>query len=232
VRIDRRAEGVSHQDHPVTVHDHHLGAVQITKHVAREDLLRRPFRDHAAVHADQHRDVRGHRVQVVRRQHDRDPFVVELVEQVQDIVPRRDVDPGRRLIKQKQVRLADECPGDERPLLLAPRKIADMTPRERGDPELFEYVASSLAHLARRPRQNPCVAPGAEKDDLLDGDRERPIDGFKLRNDGETRTVLSVASSLDRAARRPDRALHQPEQRRLACSGGPHHSIEATFADR
>jgi hypothetical protein len=37
----------------------------------------------------------------MRRQHDRDALVVEVVQQVQDVVSGRDVDAARRLIQQE-----------------------------------------------------------------------------------------------------------------------------------
>ena len=70
----------------------------------------------------------------------------------------RDVDARRRLVHQQQLRAAEQRPGDEHPLLLAARQLADVAVGEVADAEALEHVVDlgllgrDCATAARRPR--------------------------------------------------------------------------------
>ena len=53
VRLDRSPEGVTDQDHPVSVHNDHLGSVELAEDIRRQHVGGRPLRDDRAVHADE-----------------------------------------------------------------------------------------------------------------------------------------------------------------------------------
>ena len=84
-----------------------LRAVRALEDVGRQDVVRHAVADHAAVEADDARQMRGDPVEVVRREHDRQPVGVEVVEQVQDLVAQAHVDARRRLVHEQQLGLAD-----------------------------------------------------------------------------------------------------------------------------
>ena len=92
------------------------------------------------------RQVAGDAVQVVRREDDREAEVVQVVEQVEDVVAGADVDARRRLVHQQQVRIAEQCPGDEHALLLAAGELADV--RDPPGPR----CRAATAPRAPRPR--------------------------------------------------------------------------------
>ena len=104
----------------------HLDAVRGLEDRGCEDGGRRAFRDDRAVEADYPRQVRGHGVQLVGGHEDGDPLVVQLVEEVEDVVARADVDAARRLVQQEQLRVAYQRARQEDALLLASREASDM----------------------------------------------------------------------------------------------------------
>ena len=62
-----------------------------------------------------------------------------------DLLHRRDVEPGRRLVEQQQVGLLGEALGDERPLALAARQLAQVAAGERAELDAVDGVAHGVA---------------------------------------------------------------------------------------
>ena len=92
----------------------------------RDQLARRPERDDLAVVHDRHAIAQPLRfVHVVRREHDRAARALELVDEIPELPARLRIEPGRRLVEEQQLRIADQRAGEREPLLLAARQRAD-----------------------------------------------------------------------------------------------------------
>ena len=53
------------------------------------------------------------------------PGPLELVDEVPELPPGLGIEPGRRLVEEQEVGIADERAGEREPLLLSPRQRAD-----------------------------------------------------------------------------------------------------------
>ena len=60
------------------------------------------------------------------------------MQEVEDVMPRPDVDPARRLVEDQQIRPAQQRSRDEGALLLAAREVPDVPAEELADPQLVE----------------------------------------------------------------------------------------------
>ena len=72
-----------------------------------------------------------HARQIVVRGDDEFPLVAQLAEELLEVVLRRLVEAGERLIEQKDMRLLRQRAGEESALLLAAGERADLPLRER-----------------------------------------------------------------------------------------------------
>ena len=135
----------------------------------------RPFR------ATRLRQVGRDAVQVVGGQHDRDAVLMQVGEQVQHVVPRRDVDAGRRFVQQQQLGLAQQGPGDEHALLLPAGELADVPSGKLGNAQPVEDLLRprrASAAIGHGSSRRAC-APSAR---TRDGHREVPVHRLELRH--------------------------------------------------
>ena len=128
----------------------------------------------------------------------------------------RDVDARGGLVEEQDVGSAEQGPGDEHPLLLAPGQLSDVT-AGRG--------RRCRAVRGRRPprsarrgwaRATPVVGAGHQHD-LGDGDGELPVDRLHLRHVAGPQPAAGVR----RAPGRGDRAEQDAQQCRLARTRRP-----------
>ena len=86
---------------------------------------------------------------------------------------RRHVEPGRRLVEQHDVALLGEALGDERPLALAARQLAEVAVGESAELDPLDGVVDGAAVLAAAAgATGPRTRRPSEGDDLADGHRE------------------------------------------------------------
>ena len=146
--------------------------------------------------------VGGDAVEVVRGEHDGQPVVVQVAEQVEDLVAGADVDARRRLVEQQQVGFGEQGAGEEHPLLLSTRQRTDVAAGELADAELVEHPPHVGLLLLGRPGQEPAADPGHEHA-LGHRDREVPVDPLDLGH---------VGDADDRGAARPCRRPGPPHR--------------------
>ena len=125
--------------------------------------------------------------------------------------------PGRRLVHQQQVGLAEQRAGHEHPLLLAARQFADVTVGEVADAEPVEHVGDLAPLGATRPRQAATGGPGHQHA-LADRDRKVPVDRLDLGHVADAQARVGVAPT---PSTRPHRAEQHPQQRGLARARRP-----------
>ena len=183
--------------------------------------------DHAAVQADDARQVRGDPVEVVRREDDRQPAGVEVVEQVQDLVAQAHVDARRRLVHEQQLGLAEQRARDEHALLLAARQLADVAIGEIADVELREHRGDLRALGAAGPRQPPAV-DARHQHALAHRHREAPVDRLDLRHVRHPQ----IGAPRHAAVRDAHAARQHAQRRRLAGAGGADDADELAPVDR
>ena len=90
-----------------------------------------------------------------------------------DLLGRRDVEAGGRLVEQQEVGLLGEALGDERPLALAARQLAEVAAGERRRARRGRWRRATAARSSARSRPTrPRTGARPEGDDLADRDRE------------------------------------------------------------
>jgi hypothetical protein len=138
----------------------HRRAVDVLQHRGREHVARCTLGRDANVEAQQPRQVGRHAVEVVGAEHDRQPLVVQAAEQVQHLVTGAHVDPRGGLVEEQHVGAAQQGPGDEHPLLLTARQVADVAPAQVADAEVVERLGHLTALGACRRRPPPARVAG------------------------------------------------------------------------
>src|SRR5262252_479802 len=90
-------------NHAVVVEDDHFTAVGFLENGGVEHLLRTSFGNQPAIEADDPRQMRRYPVEIVGGNHDGYALVVDLMEKMDHIVSRTNIEPSRRLIEQDQL---------------------------------------------------------------------------------------------------------------------------------
>ena len=115
------------------------------------------------------------------------------------------VDAGEGLVKQQDMRILSERPGEEDPLLLTARQFPDGPLLQTIDAQHPHTVVHDLPVLAReRPPPAPATVP-AHGDHVEDGHRKAPVHLFPLGDVGDGRMAVGerVAVNEDCAALHP-----------------------------
>ena len=139
--------------------------------------------------------------------------------------PRLDVEPHGRLVEKEQVGIAAQSEGEEHPLALAARELAEQ-------PVLQPLQAGGGEHLA--PRQGVRVVAGDEVDVLLDLQRLghlRDLEHGAHPHAGRG-IVRRAAEQAGRACGRPDEAEQELHRRGLARAVGAEHGHHLPRAHR
>jgi hypothetical protein len=209
-------------------------AVRRRQHVRVEDQRRRPVRDDPMVdRGDLLEALRG-AGQVVGRGDD--GLAPERLgfEEVHQLLLRRRVDAGDRLVEQVDLGVRGQGPGEEHAPSLATGQPPDLDVALVGHADLLEGLRDrrpvSRAGAAKRPERR--IA--AHHDDVRDGHRERPVDHFGLRHVGDPVGLLPrrIAEDLDPALPWRQQPGHQLEHGALARAVGPHDREQRSGLDR
>ena len=178
--------------------------------VRGEDLVSRPDGGEApAVEEADPRRVLG-LVHVGRRDEDRQPFGVKLVQKQPELAPRDGVDAGRRLVEKEEVGARQEG-GDERELLFHPAGERAREPvADAREPDARKERGRAPLRLGVRDR----VHPGPEEEVLVYG--EVFVEREALRHHAEGAPLLDAEGS----ARRREEPRDDPEEGRLSRAVG------------
>src|SRR5215468_2281511 len=93
-------------DHAVVVEDDHFTSVGFLENGGVEHLLRTSFGNQPAIEADDPRQMRRYPVEIVGGNHDGYTLVVNLMEKMDHIVARTNIEASRGLIEQDQLRIS------------------------------------------------------------------------------------------------------------------------------
>jgi hypothetical protein len=167
-----------------------------------EDLGGRAFREHGAV--DQHGAVAEawHAAQIVRRDEHDAALVAQRPEQRDDRLLGAHVDAGERLVEQDDLALLGQRAGEEDALLLAAGKLADLALAVVGHADPLQRSVDRGAVGGLRHAHQVHVAVAAHHDDVLDEDREIPVDLLGLRHVGDERCASAPRRPAGRRSRR------------------------------
>ena len=102
----RRVRALADHDHAVMMKHHHFAAISLFKHGGIEDSVRTAFGDQAPVQTNGPGKVGGHPIQIVGGNDDGNPAVIDLVQEVNHIVARANIESGGGLVEQDQLRIA------------------------------------------------------------------------------------------------------------------------------
>src|SRR5262249_52150700 len=91
-------------NHAVVVEDDHFTAVGFLENGGVEHLLRTSFGNQPAIEADDPRQMRRYPVEIVGGNHDGYALVVDLMEKMDHVVARTNIEASRGLIEQEQLR--------------------------------------------------------------------------------------------------------------------------------
>ncbi len=214
-RTARRVGGRSLVDddtHAEVLEDLHAGAERLLEHRRRDDVARGAIGDDRVVHAHQVREVSGHAVEIVSREDDRDSVLVQVSKQVQHVMAGGHVDPTRGLVHQQELRLTQQGPSEEHPLLLPTGQLTNVPLRQPSDAQALEHSVDIRLLLAACPRHATSTGP-RHQDAFHDGDGEVPVHRLELGHVGHAEAVAPP----DRASHRWQGAEEEAKQRGLPC---------------
>ena len=189
----------------------------LTRRVAPDELERRALGDDSAlVHHDEPIAQLLGLVHVVRRQHERDAPLLQPEEPIPDHVSCLGVEPGRRLVEQQDVRIADEGTGDREPPLHSAGERLDARLRALVQLDELEQLVYPLPELAAGDAEVPPV------DRHVLTHRQLEVERVLLRDDAEPRADLGPVllgietENAERPARRWGDAADHAHRRALA----------------
>ena len=145
--------------------------------------------------------------QIVRRQEDREPVGVERAQPVPELEAQLDVDAGRRLVENQQLRLVDQRARQRQPALLPP--------------EIFVY---SRCACDVRPKRSSSMSARSATAVPAQADSSRPRRSARraARGSGRSCTLAARARSAARASRHCARyRSRRSGSRRSSCAPSP-----------
>ncbi len=174
----------------------------------------------------EHPDVVGH-------EDDRHP-VAEPVQNLVELCLCRGIHVDRRFVEEEHLRVADERPGDDRPLLLPAREVLDLPVGEIGDLHRLErLLCPGMVFFVVAPWAAGDVAETAGEDHLPHGDRILEIERPELRDVAEilSHRRIPAAEDPDLAAAGGEEPEDHPEERRLPAAVRPDDGVEIVRVD-
>ena len=165
------------------------------------------------------------RVHVVRRQEHRDLVLAgQLAEHGDDLLLAAQVEVGKRLVEQEQLRPGDQRVRDQHPLLLTAGQLADPGVGVPVGADIGERRIDQFPALPRREAESEPVPVKAKRHHVAGAQRHVLVDDELLRHvaDGgpvlvvQCLTVQGLTVDEHPPARRLDQAEDDPEQRGLA----------------
>jgi len=195
-----------------------VAAVGPRQDIRIEDERGRPVGHDAPVHGEHPREAPGRAGQVVGRGDDRLATPGLRLEEVHEVLLRRRVDPGDRLVEEEQIRLGRKRPGQEDAAPLTTRQPSDLGIRLGGHADLLEGCSDRPAIVAAGSSDRTEGGIAAHHDDVPHGDREPPVDELGLGDIGHPARLLAcrMAEHLDAAGHRRQEPGHEPQQGALA----------------
>src|SRR5213075_2526252 len=122
-----------------------------------DELARRPEGDDLAMVDDRDTVAKSlGLVHVMRREQNRAAGRLELPDELPDLTARLRIEPGRRLVEEEQLRIADDRAREREPLLLPSRKLADPTVAllvELDESDHFIDSAPACIEAAKEPHR-------------------------------------------------------------------------------
>ena len=133
----------------------------------------------AHVETEQLWEMSGCAIQVVGAEHDGEPVVVELAQEVKDFVACSYVDTGRGFVEEQDLRFAEKGAGDEHALLLSSGQLADVAMTKLTDAEAIKDDGDVALLRCAGPRSTTPVDSG-HRNDLGDRNWKVPVDRLDL----------------------------------------------------
>ena len=126
---------------------------------------------------EQHHPVAvvGHAAQVVGGHQHQPALGPQLAHERDDGLLGLHVDASERLVEKDHAALLGQGTGQEHPLLLAARQLADLTPAKARHPDSVERLGDLAPVLGRRNAQEAHVAVAAHHHHVLDQDGKVPV---------------------------------------------------------
>ena len=189
---------------PIALEDEHMAAVRLGQQTLVEDEVGGAGRHHAAVEERGLLEPLGRAQEVVGGGDDGPPGTRLRLEHVHELLLGRGVDAGDRLVEEVQIRLGGERTRQEDAPALTTGERSDLACRR--DPPCRPFRARRRPARDRRDpadRPMPMRAYAAHHHDVLDSDRELPVDGLRLGQVGDRRAARArrLAEHLDPSRR-------------------------------
>ena len=142
------------------------------------------------------------------------------LEQVQQVLLGRDVDPGHRLVEEVQLGRRREGAGEEDPPALAARERTDLGPGVVGHADLRQRLGDRVAIGRPGPAERPEGRIATHHHDVPRAHREVPVDGLGLGHVGDPPGLHAGrrAEHVHLAGPRLEQAGDDLEQRALAAA--------------
>jgi hypothetical protein len=119
------------EDSPVNVQDVDMMTVELPENVGSDHLVGGAARRAPSGQVDDSIHDRQERIHLMCREEHRDVlFLGDAIEKRDDLLATSDIEVGEWLVEKEQLGPADQRMGDEDPLLLASRQLADPSIRE------------------------------------------------------------------------------------------------------
>src|SRR5689334_15727277 len=198
--------------HAVVMEYDQLAAVRFSEHSSVKDFVGAAFGDQPMIDANRQGQMRGYPVQIVRGQADGNTLMNDLVEKMNDIITRTNIETGSRFVEPYELGVAKQRAADEDRLLLAARELPNMTFAQPGQIQPLHDVFELLFLFFTNAAEPVILDVKPHRDHFLDGDREIPIDGFELRYvadaiEGRARERMTAQQNL------PCRSWYHAENR-------------------
>jgi hypothetical protein len=102
----REQRAMRHQRVAVVPDDEHLRTVGCPQNLRGQDVLGAPLGDQAAVKAQQPRQMRRYRIQVMGREENCQPLLAEFLKEMQEGMQGFQIDSDRGFVEQEELRVS------------------------------------------------------------------------------------------------------------------------------
>src|SRR5690606_23622044 len=123
--------------------------------------------------------------------------LAECTEQIDDGLFGCGIDLGVGFIQEVEVGILHESAGEEDPLLLAARELADLSKGEMADSDLLEGIHGAFGFGLADAAEPPETAVGSHRDDIERIDGKIPVNTLPLRDICNAMPILPVRFSVN-----------------------------------
>ena len=152
-------------------------------------------------------------------------------QQIDHLLLTADVEVGERFVEEEQAWMADQRMGDEDPLLLTTRQVADTQLGKTHGVDGLEHVVDLPATRRRRERQTKSLPVDTETDKVACSQRHVRVERDPLRYVADRAVDVRSRLHAHRAGARGDEPEDDPQQRCLAGAVGADQAGELTGID-